>query len=252
MPAPTLVLSVALNLATTALLAYAGALVLRRAADGELRFALRMFATWWFAAATVVLLGGSYTLLALVGITDVRLHLAVSYLTAFPLAIALWALLYYLIYIYTGRRSAIWPLSVAYALFLVFELYYFASFGERALVENAWNVRLEGEHPPTWMGLTFAILLAVPVLGVVIAYGLLFFRAPDAEHRYRVGLVSGAFLLLFGAVLLGYALGWDREPWFPFVYEVPGLIAAAMIVLAYKPPAWVATRLTWASSRPQR
>lgn len=237
--------SAALNLATGALLIYAGFRVARRQASGEARLALRMFATWWFAVAAVILISGSPTLLYLAGVTSLSIHVALVYAVAAPLAVALWALLYYLVYIYTGRRWAIWPLGGAYALFFLFELYYFSAFGERRLDVTDWSVRtVGGAFPPTWLSLTFAVLLAVPILVVIVAYGRLYFRVKDRPHRYRVALISSAFLAWFGAVLVGYLLGWDRAEWFPLVYEAPGVIASLLVVAAFRPPRWVQRRIT--------
>lgn len=239
-----LAVSVALSLATTTLLAYAGVLVLRRSASDEARLALRMFATWWFSVAAVIFLAGSHTLLAILGVRDIALHTALVYAGAVPLAAALWGLLYYLVFIYTGRRSAIWPLTLAYVGFLAFELYYFASFGDRRLEETIWNVRVVGDaFPPTWIGMTFAALLAAPVLFVVAAYGLLLLRTLDPAHRYRLRLITFAFAQWFGVVLVGYALGWDRAEWFPIVYEAPGVLASLLVVAAYRPPRWVERHL---------
>lgn len=242
--ASLLAFSALLSLASTALLAYAGALVLRRPASSDARLAHRMFATWWFSVAAVMLLAGAPTLLFLLGVTSVPLHVAITYALAVPLTVALWALLYYLVYIYTGRRSAIWPLGGAYLVFFAFTLYYFSTFGQRRLETTGWTVLVVGDAvPPAWVSLTFATLLAVPILLVAIGYASLFFRTPHGPHRYRIALVSGAFLLWFGAVLLGFLLGWDREDWFPLVYQTPGVAAALMVVAAFRPPRWVRERI---------
>lgn len=232
-----LALGVALTLATTGLLAYTGTLVLRRRVQGHAQLALRMFATWWFGAAAVLLLAGSHTMLALAGVTSIEVHLAITYLTAFPLAVALWSLLYYLIYIHTGRRAAIWPLSFAYLLFLGFELYYFWSLGPRTLETTAWSVRLaRSTEPPSGLGALFGILLAAPVLYIVIAYGHILTRVRDPEQRFRARLTAGAFVVLFAPILVGFLVGWNDKAWFPLLYQVPGLLAASLIVLAHRPP----------------
>lgn len=227
--------SVALNLATVLLLAATGVLVLRRhGTSGASRVALRMFAAWWFSAAGVVLLAGSHTILALVGITATSVHLAIAYATAFPLAIGLWALLYYLIFIYTGRAWALWPLTIAYLLFLGSELYYFSQFGDRSLVENAWQIQFVGSaRPPEWMSIAFGALVALPILLAIALYAGLYRSTSDARVRRRIGLLSTAFGIWFGVVLLAFVLGWDRADWFPLTYEAPGFVAGILIVIAY-------------------
>ena len=49
-------------------------------------------------------------------------------------------------------------------------------------------------------------------------------------------MISLAFGLWFGVVLLAFLLGWDRAEWFPVAYEAPGLVAGVLIVLAYRRP----------------
>jgi hypothetical protein len=235
MPTATLALSLALTLGTSALLAYAGALILRRPTDEEAKRALRLFAVWWFSVAAVVLLGGSATILSLAGVDSIRLQTALSYLTAVPLTLALWSLLYYLIFIYTGRPSAIWPLTLAYGVFFAFEMFYFSSFGDRSFQETPYSIRLvAARQPPAWVSVTFGLLLAVPILFVVVGYASLWFRTQEPDVRRRIGLVSSAFALWFGVVLAAFLLGWDRQDWFPLVYQAPGVVAGALVVTAYR------------------
>ena len=244
---PRLLVGVALTLATGALLAYVGFLVSRKHATGEAQVALRAFSTWWFSVSLVILLSGSHTLLGLVGVTDLALHVALGYLTQIPLAVALCALLYYLIYLYTGKRAALRALCVAYALFLAFAFYYMAAQGPRTLQETEWNIRLVGPGPPQWLNVAFGVLLLAPVLFIVAAYGLLLRRVDEPEQKFRLGLTSLAFLLWFSPVLVGFLLGWQSAPWFALVYQAPGVLASALIVLAHRPPPSVRARLQGAA-----
>lgn len=235
MTAATLALSLGLNVGTAALLAYAGFLVLRRPAEEEAKRALLLFAVWWFSVAAVVLLGGSATMLSIAGLQSVGLQTLLGYLTAVPLTLALWSLLYYLIFIYTGRSSAIWPLTLAYGVFFVFEMYYFSSFADRSFQETPYSIRfVAAQQPSAWVSVTFGLLLAVPILFVVVGYASLWFRTREPDVRRRIGLVSGAFALWFGVVLAAFLLGWDRQDWFPLAYQTPGLVAGALVVSAYR------------------
>lgn len=231
----TLLAGVALNLVTAGLLAYAGRLVSRRETSRESARALGMFATWWYAVAAVVLLAGAPTLVGLAGVRDVAVFEALSYATALPLAVALWSLLYYLIYLWTGRASALVPLTVAYALFFAFSLVYFSSFEGRTLQETPYSFRLDGgTTPPRWMDVAFGLSVAGPILYVVASYALLYFRVKDPGPRRRIALVSTGFAVWFGAVLLAFLLGFERAEWFPLVYEAPGVLAGLLVVRAYR------------------
>lgn len=232
-----------LPILTTGLLAYAGVLVLRkRVAPGD-RLARLMFAAWWFAAGVVLLLASLPTLLSIVGAADRRILDASRWPTAAALAVALCGLLYYLLYIYTGRHRLIVPLAIAYAAFFVFEIYYFAQFGPPTLEVTAWTVRATpSSQPPSWMSATFGVAVALPILAAIAAYASLLFRAKEAEHRFRIKAVSAAFSLWFGPLLLAYLAGWDDADWFPLIYQAPGLVAGILIVLAYRPPRALAKR----------
>ena len=232
--ATTLWIGLVISLATATLFVACGALVQRRPASDDARLAMRMYATWWYAVGAVIGITALRTLLALAGVTAAPVYETLTFGLAFPLAVSLWSLLYYLAYIYTGRRAAIVPLSVAYAAFLVFTLYYFSRFEGRHLVTTAWSVNYAATvQPPRWMDLVFGVSLAVPILAVVVGYGMLYFRVEDKAGRRRVRSVSLAFGVWFGAVLLGYLLGWQRRDWFPLIYELPGLFAAGLVAATY-------------------
>lgn len=232
-----------LPLATAILLTYVGFLVLRRQTGARDRLALRMFALWWVCAGVVILLASMPTQLTLLGVADVGILQAITYVNAAPLAVGLCGLLYYLVYIYTGRQRAIIPIVIAYAAFFAFEIYYFSQFGARSLESTAWSVRsVSAVRPPPWMSVLFGIAVALPILVAAVGYGSLLARVDGPEQRYRITLVSGAFLLWFAPLLLAFLVGWDDADWFPLLYQAPGVVAGLLIVLAYRPPAFVARR----------
>lgn len=232
-----------LPIATALLLAYVGTLVTTKRAGEDARPALVAFAVWWFSAASVLVITAMPTVLTLLGVGDATLFTALVYLNAVPLSVALCALLYYLTYIYTGRRSAIWPLALLYSAFFAFTLFYYSQAGPRHVEITAYSVRTLGEvRPAAWLSALFGILLAGPILTAVVLYASLFFRLKEAEQRYRVAIVSTAFGLWFAPVLVGFLAGWSGAEWFPLVYEAPGVFAATLIVLAFKPPSFVQRR----------
>lgn len=233
-------LGIALPVATATLLAYVCAITSKRPASEEARLSRDAFSLWWFATALVTLLGAFPTLFVTVGVRDPFVHRTLVYANALPLAVGLASLQYYVIYIYTGRRAALLPIGLAYVGFLALTLYYFAAFGEYRVESTAWNARAVGDAvPPTWLSVAFGLALAGPVLAGLVAYASLGFRHVGAEQRYRVALVSAAFAVWFLPVLAGIALGYAAAPWFPLLHEVPGLLAAGLIVLANRPPAFV-------------
>lgn len=229
--------SAALPLATGALLVYVGVIVTGRQVPQQDRPALQSFGLWWFSAATVLFIIGARIVLYLLGVRESAAYLMLTSLLAVPLCVGLASLLFYLLYIYTGRRGTIYPIIAFYLLFLVFSLYYFGLPGERSVNGTAWSVQLEGSQPvPGWMGAVFGLLVAGPILGAILAYGSLFFFVSRPDQRFRIIMVCGAFALWFTPLLLGFLTGLNQASWFPLVYQLPGIPAAAMILLGFKPP----------------
>jgi hypothetical protein len=215
-------------------------LVLQRPASAHDRLAQRMFALWWSSAAAVILLSASPTILSLFGTPSIALIVAINYVLAAPLAAGLCGLLYFLLYVYTGRRGAILPLAVAYAAFFAFEVWYFAQFAGRHLETTPWQVRTVSDvQPPVLLRAFFGALVALPALVAAVGYGALLRRVHAPEQRYRVLMISAAFVVWFAPLLAAYVAGLDQVAWFPLVYQVPGLVAAGLIVAAYRPPSWL-------------
>lgn len=182
-----------LRLATAALCAAAAWVVSRRPVDARDRHAMRMFALWW---------GGLAALEAIdAGIADAGLRW--TYLRAPPLALALWGLLYYVAYLYAGRRAWLLPLGL------------FAG------ILGGVLVALDASgHAGGWT----ALLVAAPVLGAALAYASLYRRAGARAQRYRIALV-GAAMGLWG--IAAVAAG----------SEALRLAVPLAALAAYQPPA---------------
>ncbi|HEX9816042.1 MAG TPA: hypothetical protein VGB18_03590 [Candidatus Thermoplasmatota archaeon] len=236
-------------LATTTVLAYVGLLQQRRASgtEGD-RAAIYAFAMWWYAAAAVLFLLALQALLVLVGVETVLLHNVIRYIRMGPLSIAAGSLLFFMLYLLTGRM--VWRrwLVAAYSAFLAFTIYY-AYLAEPVTVEvTAWAVRTVGTPVPSWMVIVFGVLLAGPILLATFAYATLFFKVQDARQRYRLALLAISFIVWFGAILVGFLAGLTSRDWFPILYEAPGLLAGLLVILAYQPPQWIQRRLAATSA----
>lgn len=240
----TLLLGAALTLGAGVLFATVGALTLRREARGEARGAIRGFAAWWLGAAIVLSLSGVGTLLGLAGVLDPAVHTALLHLRAVPISIGAFGLLYYLLYLYTGTTRWRLPLAAFYAVQFAFTIYYFQSLAPLRVEPTAWEIRIASTGTPdAAVSVAFGVLLAAPVLAAAAAYASLLRYLTDRTHRFRVGVVSLAFFQWFGAILVGFLAGWTTREWFFLVYTVPGLLAAVLVLVAYRPPRLVRDRL---------
>ena len=250
---PTFYAGTALGLATAAVLAYVGRLQHLRAASGRSgdRAAIMSFALWWYGAATVLLLVALQSVLVLVGVESILLHNTIRYVRMGPLSVAAGSLLFFMLYLLTGRMAWRTLLTVAYAGFFLFSIYYAYLSEPVTLTVTAWDVRMTADKPvPGWLDLLFGILLAGPILLATISYATLFFKVRDSQQRYRLALLASSFIVWFGAILGGYFLGITSRPWFSVVYEAPGILAGVLVILAYRPPRWIQRRLTATSTEP--
>jgi hypothetical protein len=222
-----------------------GRRVMRRRIAGEAQLAVDLFGVWWYSLAGTTLIGALLLVAAAFQRLTLPLHVAATYVNVFVICMALWGLLYYLIYLYTGSRAAIVPLTVFYIVYY-FTLVYFVTVHQPIGVNVLpWQVSLAYQHPPEG-SLFFVIvllLLVVPQILGALAYFFVFFRVRDRTQRFRIAVVSWSIILWFASAFLGaYAGLAGTIPYWPIVSRTIGLLAAVAIWIAFSPPAWMRRR----------
>jgi hypothetical protein len=243
----TLLTSAALSFIAAAVYAYVGLRLSRRQVSQPSALAWKLFVVWWAGIAATTTLGGVQTLLGLAGALTPGLLLGIGVVNDILISIALWGLLYYLLYLFTGRRALLWPLSAIYIAF-------FALIVEFIGTTPAFGVKTNGWTFSANYGQSSAALLANPVIQLIIvmllvpqiigalAYFSLYFRLQDPTRRYRVFVVSWAIILWFGSpfIALGAGLSTDTQTLVGDAYQLAsrliGLGAAIAILMAYLPP----------------
>lgn len=233
-----------LQLVAGVLYTYVGAKVGRRRVSPDAQLAVRLFQFWWYGLAALsffspVLLVGQ----ALFGDLPIPIWLTVVNVLLTLICAAIVGLCYYLLYLYTGKRWLIVPVSLFYGLL---------AFGLLTLIAYL-NPHLpyvtddQGHHPTydhdlrgTWVSAAIGFGLILPPFGAALAYLLLFFRVQDRTARYRIALVSGSFIAWFGSSLIAQLL---RIPTQTEAWRITSLLislaAAVVVLLAYLPPRWV-------------
>ncbi len=241
----SLLASALLALASTGVYALVGRLMLERELkEPQARFAMRMFAGWWVGLATITLLAGTRDFLAALGIVNLAVHVSLALVAILPLSGALFGLTYYLLFIYFGKPSLAVPLATFHVGLFVALTYLVVASEPNAVTANTWGTSIAYAQTPnaTAVGVATAAILG-PVLFSAVAFATLFFRTTEPTTRYRVAVVAGAFIGWFGISLLATLAGWsDLEMW-PLISRASGLVATTLILLAYRPPPWVQTRL---------
>lgn len=222
-------------------------IVLERPLEGSARVANALFGVWWIALGIVFLILPILTVPPrLLGYEN--LPLAVTILNAVFMLIvaAVWGLVYYLAYLYTGSRRIFWPITAFY-VGLAFVLLFLIAWLHPVGFDATGRVSYEREALPGGTGVVLGLFFSGPVVLAALAYGSLFFRVKEAAARYRVGMVSGAFLLQFGWSLVSSMLQLNRR--YPnsatlsFISSAIAVLAAIAILMAFKPPRIVRERL---------
>lgn len=236
-------LATLLSLATGAVYGYVGWRLSRRRVSGPSRLASGLFTAWWFTLCGFTLAGALVRLGAWAGVVDLPMYLTWTYLSLLAVCFALWALLYYLVYLLTGSRRLMTPLSVLYVLAYVAGVYVVSAGRAEALAVERWTVKLQYAQAPHPLAATLllATILGPPIVAAA-GYFRLYFRVEGATQRYRVGLVSVTFLTWFLSAMLAAASELNRVEWWPVASGVIGLLAALLIYLAYRPPGYVRRR----------
>ncbi len=232
------VMSIA-GILSSLLYVYVGRLAMQRPLEGDARFAMRMFATWWFSLGLITFAGAARLLMIGFDVVDLNAHLALSTIMTLPFVIALWSLLYYLLYLYIGKRSILAPLTAVYAGVYGYFIYLTYSLDPQAVIIDNYAAsfeyanQLDGSHL-----VAVLVLLLGPVVLAAGLYGSLIFRLESRVHRYRVALVSGSFLVWFGGLpVFGILTDLGDTPEWAIMSRVFSFIVPLIIVMAYRPPA---------------
>ncbi|HWG92190.1 MAG TPA: hypothetical protein VNZ52_15170 [Candidatus Thermoplasmatota archaeon] len=236
----TLIIGWGFTVTVAAALLYAARTVWRRPTSKALRAARARLALWWAGAATLFLLNATSTGLYLLGVDTPGVHRTLHALLPIPITVALWALATHLIFLYTGHLRASAPVGVLAFLLYGFAVYHELALGPWNLEVGAWEVHLVDTSPDgAALHAAYALLVLIPIFASTVAYAALVFRLRDPTQRFRVLLVSAACLQWVLVIGAGIALGAVDAPWFPLLYQAPGIVAALLVVLAYSPPAFL-------------
>ncbi|MCA1812507.1 MAG: hypothetical protein LC624_00975 [Halobacteriales archaeon] len=239
----TLAVSAAFGIIEALVFVYVGVELRKRKVEGEAATAWNLFVLWWLGLGALVLVSGLQTLAVAAGYVNLAAHVTFTYLALMVLAVALWGFVYYLLYVYTGKRSLLAPLTVFYAGVLAGLVYFVVVQDPYDVAVKEWSVTLLYRQPvtgPAYAALIGAVLL--PELLVGIAYGTLYFKVNDRSQRYRIALVSVATTVWFGSSLVQNVAGASQSDFWQVANKFIGLGAALVILAAYRPPAWVRRR----------
>jgi hypothetical protein len=216
--------------------------------------AWRAFRVWWFGMALTTGLQGLGSLLFAAGLTSLALHIPLVLIRSLTAAAALWGLLTYLIYIFTGRRGAALWLGIFYSAFALLLIYSIYALQPGAITFSGWGTELTYQNVPSQaFGLIFAIalllLISLPPVIAAIGFFTLFFRVKERSSKYRALLVPIGIFMLFGLsylvplALYPFGVRLNEISWWPLTIRLISLVGLALIYWAYFPPTLIQKRL---------
>jgi hypothetical protein len=218
---------------------FVGRRLFERTVSSAARLATIQLALFWGGLGATILLDATETSFALGNALSLPVALTLTVVDDLVAVVALWGLVGFLTYVYTGRyHLPEW--GAVYAAFFVLAIYYTLAQGPYGVgfVDGAPAI-LYAVPPVAWLTAVVIVLLVGPELVGAILYLSLLRRTRVQEQRSRIWLVGGGILLWMGLdVFLPSSSGvWVLAR--TLLEVVPGL----MILVAYYPPAWAQRRL---------
>jgi hypothetical protein len=243
---------IVIYLLSGALYAFIGMNLSRKTfADASDAAAWRAFRIWWYAMAANTAINAVAILVLAAGVTSLPLFVGFSVTATLAASYALWGLLTYLIYVYTGNKARwLTYFYIAFALFLFYSIY---SFQPSGVAMGAWQTSIQYANAPTGAfafayAVFFLLLIALPPVIGSIGMFTLYFRVQERSAKYRALLVPLGIFALFGLAYLvplalyPFGLRTGDLPWWPLTIRIVGLAALVVIYWAYFPPSFIQKR----------
>jgi hypothetical protein len=241
---PTLLFGATLAFVCAGIYFYVGrVLSRRRPASPGAGMAWLMFVTWWYALALATLSGGMLSLLGAFGIIGLALFTTITIINLLTTCVALSGLMFYLLYLYTGKTSLLWFVGAFYFFYYGFVVYFVEASEPVGVTINRWNTSLQYQNQIRGPLFMVAItLLVFPQIISSLAYFMLFFQVNAKTQKYRILLVSWSIIIWFLSSFLANISGLSQQDWWQIVSRLIGLGAALAILFAYQPPSWIKSR----------
>lgn len=237
---PPASLAVAADLVMAAAFLHVGQVTRGRVRSGPAAVA---FGVWWHACAAMLLASSAATALALAGVVDLAVHVALAHVALALLAVALGALLYHVAVIYFGPRRYAAPIGgFAFAVFAAGD-YAMTAAAPRGVSFVGGRAALVFAEPwlPVGQGLGLALLAVL--FAALSAYVGIALRVGERGPRRRATSLAAllACWTVFG--ILG-ATDLARAEWWGDAVVLVSLVVVSALVLAYDPDAWPFRRRT--------
>ena len=216
----------------------------RPASTPGARLAGSTFAAWWYALAASSAVSGIGAVATALGDPPVSLLTGLQFLNVAAICMGLAGLLYYLVFLYSGRSGHFWPLAIAYSLFAAGLVRAMVGWGPVAVVATRYDASVVYADPGSEASVLVLLLVLVgPQLLASLALFLLATRLPHSASRVRLLVVAAAIFAWFGSVFAGEAVGLSgNDAWEVLQLWIPVLVGAS-VLLVHRPPSWLEKRM---------
>lgn len=268
---PYLPFSIALAIASGIVYGAVGYQVGKRPTSPDDHLAMRMFQAWWFGLAGLSVFTPVVAIMRVFDLDSFGVMMALIQILLIVVFAAIAGLVYYLLYLYTGKKWVLGAVIVYFAIMIVWLEYILlaaniAGWGvpihcgpeeARTLCPDGTQsnfLTADGEAIETdpLQSLIFGLLVAVPPLLSAVAFFLLYFKTNMLEQKYRIAMISAALVLWFGSSLVGTVTGISSDESTQRAWQLANgtvaLCASIAVYIAYKPPAWIRRRLDGGSA----
>jgi hypothetical protein len=241
---PTLLFGATLAFLSAGVYVYVGrVLSRRRQTSSGAGTAWLMFVVWWYALALATVSGGALSLLGAFGIIGLPLFVTITIINLLTTCVALFGLMFYLLYLYTGKSSLIWPIGTFYFFYYGLLVYFVEASDPVGVTVSRWNTTLEFQNAVQGPLFLLALFLLVfPQIIGSLAYFMLYFQVKAKTQKYRILLVSWSIIIWFMSSFLATVSGLSQQDWWQVMSRLIGLGAALTILFAYQPPSWIKRR----------
>jgi hypothetical protein len=238
---PTLLFGALFSAVSASIYYYVGQVLRRRhSSSPDTRLAWRLFVVWWYALAASTFSGAVLSLLGAFGIAGLPLFITMTLMNLLATCVALYALMFYLLYLFTGNRSLIKPLTVFYIAYYGLLVYYVQASVPIDVSVGRWSATLAYQQPIRGPLFIIALFLLVfPQIIGSLAYFTLYFRVQTVTQKYRILIVSWSIIIWFLSAFLAGISGLSKYDWWQIVSRLIALSASLAILLAYQPPVWI-------------
>ncbi len=245
MTEPTLLFGTIFSFASAGIYFYVGrTLNRRRVISPDARLAWTLFVVWWYALAGTTFASGVLNLFGALGLTSLPLFMTFTQVSLLAICVALYGLMYYLVYLFTGNNKILSPLTIIYMAYYILLMYYVNLSTPVSVEIGRWSVTLKYQQQPTGpFVIVLLLLLVFPQIVGAVAYFSLYFRVKEVTQKYRVALVSASIVVWFSSSILASLSGLTQYDWWQIVSRLIGLGATLTILMAYRPANWIKQRL---------